>query len=321
MSCANKTGIGIVSSVIIALCPLGMVQAAAPISKVPVPGFARMMVGDFQVTPLSDGDWALPVNQLLLNTTGPEVDAILAARLLKSPLKISTNAYLVNTGARLVLVDTGAGATAGTAAGAVLANLKAAGYAPEQVDDIYITHMHNDHMGGLVDGKKLVFPNAIVHADKHDVDYWLSPENLAKAGQDLKPYFQIAVNSMEPYIEAGRFKAFDGNTDLMPGVKAIASYGHTEGHTIYSFESKGQKLVLWGDLLHVGEIQFDQPDITLSYDTHPEAAIQSRKQAFAAAAADGAWVAVAHLPFPGVGRIKATPTGYTWLPASSAALP
>lgn len=307
----------------LAACALLMfsAQAAAPLSTVPVPGFTRMMIGDFQVTPLSDGDWALPVGQLLLNTTPAQVDAMLARTMLKSPLKISTNAYLVNTGAKLVLVDTGAGATAGMPAGRVLNHLRAAGYQPEQVDDIYLTHMHNDHMGGLVDGRRRVFPNAVVHADRRDAEYWLSPANLAQAAPDLKPYFQIAADALGPYVQAGRFVPFDGDTALLPGVKAIASHGHTEGHTLYAFESKGRKLVVWGDLLHVAEVQFEQPDATLAYDTHPDAAIASRRQALAGAAADGAWIALAHLPFPGIGRVRATAAGYAWIPASSAALP
>lgn len=317
MNMLTTAGAGLAASLLMMATAL----AAAPMSQVPVPGFTRLMIGDFQVTPLSDGDWALPVDQLLLNTTAPEVDAMLARTMLNSPLRISTNAYLVNTGARLVLVDTGAGATAGTPVGKLLANLKAAGYQPQQVDDIYLTHLHNDHMGGLVDGKQRVFPNAVVHADRRDAEYWLSPANLAQAGPDLKPYFQIAADALGPYVQAGRFVPFDGNTELLPGVKAIASYGHTEGHTLYAFESKGKKLVLWGDLLHVAEVQFDQPSATLAYDTHPDAAIASRKLAFASAAADGAWIALAHLPFPGIGRVKASTTGYAWIPASSAALP
>ena len=125
------------------------VGAAAPLAKTPAPGHFRMMVGDIEVTAISDGTVDLPVNQLLTNTTAKHVDQVLAKNFLKSPLETSVNAYLVNTGSKLVLIDAGAGSLFGPTLGKLAANIKAAGYQPEQVDEIYITHMHPDHVGGL----------------------------------------------------------------------------------------------------------------------------------------------------------------------------
>jgi glyoxylase-like metal-dependent hydrolase (beta-lactamase superfamily II) len=224
------------------------------------------------------------------------------------------NAFLVNTGSKLVLVDTGTGALGGPTLGGIVNNLKAAGYQPEQVDEIYITHMHFDHVGGLMSGDKLTFPNAVVRADQHDADFWLSQANLDKAPEAMKGFFKGAQASLNPYVAAGKFKSFNGDTDLVPGVKAMSTYGHTAGHTVYAVESKGQKLVLWGDLMHVPAVQFQHPEVTIQFDTDSKAAAKERKKAFADAAKQGYLVGVAHLPFPGLGHLRSEGKGYAYVP-------
>jgi len=295
-------------------------HAAAPMAKTQAPGYYRMMLGDFEVTALSDGTLGLPVTKLLTNTTPEKVKKALARADLTDPLETSVNAYLINTGDKLVLVDTGAGVLFGPTLGTLLANLKASGYQPEQVDEIYITHMHGDHVGGLMSGDKLAFPNAVVRADKHDADYWLSKANMDAAPKDAKDFFLGAMSSINPYAAAGKFKPFDGNTDLVPGVRAIASRGHTPGHTTYVVESKGNKLVLWGDLMHVAAVQFPNPAVTIQFDTDSKSAAKERAKAFADAAKHGYWVGAAHLPFPGVGHLRSEGSGYAWLPANYTSL-
>jgi glyoxylase-like metal-dependent hydrolase (beta-lactamase superfamily II) len=296
-----------------ALWPTGA-HAAAPMVKTQAAGFYRLMVGDFEVTALSDGTVNLPVDQLLTHTTPAAVKAALALNFQSAPTETSVNAYLVNTGTKLVLIDTGAAGLFGPTLGNVLANLKAAGYQPEQVDEVYITHMHADHVGGLMAGDKLAFPNAVVRADKRDADFWLSAENLEKAPADAKGFFQGAQASLNPYVKAGHFSTFDGDTALVPGIRAHASYGHTPGHTVYLVESKGQKLVLWGDLMHVAAVQFAQPSVTIQFDTDSKSAAVQRKQAFAEAAKGAYLVGAAHLPFPGIGHLRAAGSGYAFLP-------
>ena len=295
-------------------------HAAAPMAKTQAPGYYRMMLGDFEVTALSDGTLGLPVTKLLTNTTPEKVKKALARADLTDPLETSVNAYLINTGDKLVLVDTGAGVLFGPTLGTLLANLKASGYQPEQVDEIYITHMHGDHVGGLMSGDKLAFPNAVVRADKHDADYWLSKANMDAAPKDAKDFFLGAMSSINPYAAAGKFKPFDGNTDLVPGVRAIASRGHTPGHTTYVVESKGNKLVLWGDLMHVAAVQFPNPAVTIKFDTDRKSAAKERAKAFADAAKNGYWVGAAHLPFPGLGHLRSEGSGYAWLPANYTSL-
>ena len=295
---------------------LGAAQAAAPQVKTQAPGFYRVMLGDFEITALSDGTVALPVDKLLTGTTAAKTQKTLARSFLKAPLDTSVNGYLVNTGTKLVLIDTGAAGLFGPTLGNLIANLKAAGYQPEQVDEIYITHMHADHVGGLMAADKLAFPNATVRADKHDADFWLSQANLDKAPADAKGFFQGAMASLNPYVAAGKFKPFDGDTELVPGVKAVATRGHTPGHSIYKVESKGQTLVLWGDLMHVAAVQFPEPGVTIQFDTDSKNAAVQRKRAYAEAAKQGYMVGSAHISFPGLGHLRVQGKGYEWVPVN-----
>ena len=301
---------------LIALALLGAAHAAAPQVKTQAPGYFRVMLGDFEVTALSDGTVALPVDKLLTGTTAPKTAKALARSFLKAPLDTSVNAYLINTGSKLVLVDTGAAKLFGPTLGNLADSLKAAGYQPEQVDEVFITHMHADHVGGLMNGDKLAFPNATVRADQHDADFWLSQANLDKAPADAKGFFQGAMASLNPYVAAGKFKPFNGDTELVPGVRALATPGHTPGHSVYVVESQGQKLVLWGDLMHVAAVQFADPSVTIQFDTDSKSAARQRKRAYADAAKQGYLVGSAHLSFPGLGHLRTQGKGYEWVPVN-----
>ena len=289
--------------------------AEAPMVKTQAPGFHRLMLGDFEVTALSDGTVKLPVLKLL-NGQPQRLKAALQRGFLHEMVETSVNAYLVNTGTKLVLIDTGAAGLFGPTLGNLLANLKAAGYQPEQVDEVYVTHMHPDHVGGLMAGASRAFPNAVVRMDKRDADFWLSEANMKAAPEANKGFFQGAMASVNPYAAAGKLQPFEGETELVPGIKARPTYGHTPGHTVYEVQSKGQKLVLWGDLMHVAAVQFPDPSGTIQFDTDSKKAAAERKKAFAEAAKQGYFVGVAHLPFPGIGQLRADGKGYRWVPVN-----
>jgi len=290
--------------------------AAAPQVKTQAPGFYRMMVGDIEITALSDGTNMLPVGSLLIHVTPTEIHRLLRQSSLKDPVETSFNAFLINTGAKLVLIDTGAGTTMGAHTGHLLDNLRAAGYQPEQVDEVYLTHMHGDHVGALLNGDQRSFPNAVVRADTREAKYWLNAEAMATAPKESKAFFEQAMSRIKPYMDAGKFSPFDGDTALVPGIRSIATYGHTPGHTSYVIESKGERLVVLGDLVHVGAVQFAKPAAALKFDSDSTRAIALRGKVFADAAAHGDWVAAAHLSFPGIGHLRAVGAGYVWVPVN-----
>jgi glyoxylase-like metal-dependent hydrolase (beta-lactamase superfamily II) len=290
-------------------------HAAAPMAQFQAPGFYRMALGDFEVTVLNDGTVDLPVDQLLKQPAGKSNQA-LAKSFVRAPLETSVNGFLINTGSKLVLIDTGAASLFGPTLGKLAANLKAAGYQPEQVDEIYITHMHPDHVGGLMAGGQIAFPNATVHAGKADADFWLNQASMDKAPADGKFMFQGAVASLSPYVKAGKFQPIAASAELMPGIRATLTGGHTPGHVVYTVESKGQKLVLLGDLMHVAAVQFDDPSVTIAYDSDNSTAAAQRKQAFAAAAKGGYLIGAAHLQFPGIGHLRSNGQGYAYVPVN-----
>ncbi|MCV2418987.1 MBL fold metallo-hydrolase [Paucibacter sp. DJ2R-2] len=299
-------------------------EAAAPQVKTQAPGYYRMMLGDFEVTALNDGTVDLPMDKLLTGAKPGQVLRALQHAYLGTPLETSVNGYLINTGAKLVLVDTGAATLFGPTLGKLLSHLKAASYQPEQVDEIYITHLHGDHVGGLLSEGKAAFPNAVVRIDQREADYWLSEANMAKAPEAAQGGFKGAMMSIKPYQEAGRFKPFEGSpqgVELVAGVRAVSTYGHTPGHNVYVAESKGQKLAIWGDLMHVAAVQFPDPSVTIQFDSDSKAARPQREKAYADAAKNGYYVGVAHVAFPGIGRLRADGKGYIWVPANYSSKP
>lgn len=287
--------------------------AAAPMAKTAAPGYFRMMLGEFEITALSDGTVDLPVESLL-HQAQDKTKAALAHSHLSTPLETSVTAYLVNTGSKLVLIDTGAAGLFGPTLGKLIANLKASGYQPGQIDEVYLTHFHPDHSGGLMLDKQLAFPNATVRADQRESAFWLSSEEMKKAPASSKGFFDSAMATVQPYVSAGKFSPFSGNAELTPGISAVTSYGHTQGHVSYLVASQGKKLWIAGDLIHVAAVQLPSPGVTIGFDLDPGAAAVARARAFAQVAKDGTLVAASHIQFPGLGHLRSEGKQFQWVP-------
>ncbi|MFJ5298452.1 MBL fold metallo-hydrolase [Pseudomonas sp. RC10] len=308
-SLARAAGLGL------ALCStLASAQPPAQ-QKTQVPGYFRLAVGDYEVTALFDGYNDL--SPKLLKGLPPErIRALLARRAIETPgVQTAFNAFLINTGKNLILVDTGAGQCIGETAGMLTRNLKAAGYEPEQVDTIFLTHLHLDHVCGLVDGNKQpIFANATVYAAKPEADYWLDPTALSRVPEQARAFFKIAQESTAPYVAAGRFKTFTPGESPIAEVHTTLEAGHTPGSTTYQFTSRGQSIVFIGDLVHNLAVQFEHPEVSISFDENSQNAIASRDAVFSEAASKKRWVAAAHLPFPGTGHIEALGKRFQWVP-------
>lgn len=281
----------------------GPLFADSPMLKSEAPEFHRLMVGDYEVTVLSDGKNQLAAMKLLQGDPSRIADA-LKSGFLGEQVETSHNSFLINTGEKLVLIDAGAGTLLGPHTGKLISNLRAAGYWPEQVDELYLTHMHTDHIGGLMSGKERSFKSAVVRANKRDTDYWLSEENMRAAPAEAKRFFEAAVASLSPYREAGKLETFEGAADLIPGIRARPAYGHTPGHTMFEVESKGEKLLLWGDIVHVAAVQFADPTVTIGYDADQAEAEREHWRVFDDAASNRYMIGGAHLPFPGLGHVR-----------------
>jgi glyoxylase-like metal-dependent hydrolase (beta-lactamase superfamily II) len=293
--------------------PAALAQTPPPQLSQSQAGFYRLKVGSVEVVALSDGTVTLNP-EVLRRMRQDRVKSVLKQSFVGPLLNASVNSYLIKHGDRLILVDAGTGELYGPTLNKLPASLRAVGYTPEQITDILVTHIHTDHTGGLMDGSTRVFPNATIHVDRREVEYWLSPDKRARAPAQMQQYFDQAQLKFGPSVAAGKVQLFDGPTELFPGIRSVPSYGHTPGHSFYVLESQGEKIAFWGDILHVAEIQLPHPDVTIQFDVDPTAAAAARALAFSDAAKHGYLVAPAHMSFPGVGHLRKDGAGYRFFP-------
>jgi glyoxylase-like metal-dependent hydrolase (beta-lactamase superfamily II) len=289
--------------------------AAAPQHHDQVPGFYRLKVGDLEVTALFDGTGVF--DPRWLNGTKATMNGVVKA-LDEDPhmLDVVDMGFLVNTGRQLILVDAGAGTWwGGGALGRLGGSLRSAGYLPEEVDIVLVTHLHSDHVGGLTtqDGKR-VFPNADVYVAKAESEFWLSPDIAAQAPKDAQPFFQSAQAIAAPYVKAGKWHTFSGSEPIVESMRLVSLPGHTPGHTGYEFSSKGQRVLFWGDIVHALRVQLPHPEVTAMFDNDQTAAAETRHRVLAELAREDVLIAGPHMNFPALGRLRKEASGYRWAP-------
>lgn len=278
-------------------------------------GFFRMPLGKVTVVALSDGSFTLPASQLMVEARKGEVADALAKAHLGDKVPTSVNAFLVDTGDKRILIDTGSGAFLGATLGQVNAHLQAAGYRADQIDEVLITHLHADHVGGLIDHGTMVYPNAIVRVDARERKFWEDRGNAGKVDASVEATFDAVATALKPYETVGHVIPFKSGDTVGPGITALGEPGHTVGHTGYRVESDGKVLLVWGDLVHLAVAQFPDPKVTIHFDSTPADAVRTREKALSAASKSGYLVAGAHIAFPGIGTVGKAATGYTWIPA------
>ena len=306
-----------VSVVGTALLPkMGFAQVPAP-STQQVPGYYHMQLGDFQVTALYDGANTLPT-ALLKGASESDIQDLLANLFVpidKDGVQTAVNGYLVNTGEDLILVDAGAAACFGPALGAIGDSLGSAGYEPEQVSKVFLTHLHGDHVCGINADGKMAFPNATVYVSEDEAGHWLNEETAAQAPEKAQPSFKLAQDAVAPYVAAGKLKQFAAGESFADGVSSLSLPGHTPGHEGFMFSSADQQLLIWGDVIHSHAVQFPNPKVSIDFDSYPEQAITTREKILERAAQEKLWIAGAHMPFPGIGHVSKQDVGYRWIAA------
>ncbi len=295
---------------------------AAPTAqlKTQAPGYFRLALGEFEVTALYDGHLKLEHTQLFKGITAPELKKLLNKVFIAGTDVVTPiSAYLVNTGSNLVLVDAGASKCFGPGGGNILESIKAAGYEPGQIETIYITHMHGDHVCGLTsaDGK-MNFPNAMVRSSQAEADFWLNEKTMQGAPEEYKPFFKMAMDALKPYRDNNKFKPFAPKEELVKGFEAIPTIGHTPGHTSYQISSGGDALIVIGDIIHSYSTQFPNPKVGIKFDSDGKKAVAQRIALFTNAAKNRIWLSGAHLPFPGMGHIRKEGKGFAWVPVEYA---
>jgi len=295
---------------------LAFAQTAAPSTEVALQGgdYHRVRIGDVMVTALSDGTVSFDLHKHLTNTTPTKIDAHLRQNFQTNPVEASINTYLIELPGRLVLIDAGVGELFGPGnGGQLVASLAAAGFKPDQITDILISHVHTDHSGGLVKGGQRLFTNATVHVGQPDIDFFLDPSPAQRASY-APNFFEEAAKTLKPYADAGKAAGFSGTREIIPGITATVHSGHTPGSAFYTLSSRGHTLTFVGDLVHFSPVQLPEPGINFLYDWNPSAAAANRRTALQAFASDRALIAVPHFSFPGIGHVRPSGKGYQWVP-------
>jgi glyoxylase-like metal-dependent hydrolase (beta-lactamase superfamily II) len=285
-----------------------------PLLDKPQAGYYRLKIGKVDVIAVSDGAAAFDILGVVAKEKQEATSQIMAKSLVKSPVFASVNAYIILLGGRTIMVDAGTGELFGVKLGKLPDSLRAAGIPPESITDILVTHIHPDHTGGLSVGGKRLYPNATVHVNQKELDFWTDKSAGDKAVDPTKEFFGQVAATVGPYISSGAVQTFDGEAEIFPGIRSVPAYGHTPGHTFYMLEDGGQKIAFMGDTIHVQDAQFEDPSITVAFDVDPKQAAATRVKAFADAAQNEYYIALDHMYFPGIGRETKENVGYRWLP-------
>jgi glyoxylase-like metal-dependent hydrolase (beta-lactamase superfamily II) len=312
----RRSALGAAAAAVAApLLPSVRAEAAAPVIAKQVPGIYRYKVGDIEVTVVTDGGRVVPLaDTLVRNANKDQVNAALQASFFeKDKFPFFFNPVVINTGSKLIAIDSGNGAAAFEqtkgAIGQYQTNLAAAGIDVKNIDIVAISHFHGDHINGLVtaDGKP-AFPNAEVMVPTAEWAYWMDDGNMSRAPDPLKPGFQ---NVRRVFGALGnKVTQYEGGKDIAPGVKSIATPGHTPGHTSHIVTSGSQSVMVQGDITNLPAINARNPGWHMSFDMDGAKAEETRRKIYDQLAADRMIVQGYHYTFPSAAYIEKDGNGY-----------
>jgi glyoxylase-like metal-dependent hydrolase (beta-lactamase superfamily II) len=280
-------------------------------------------IGEFRCFPLPDGSFLYPKDAIFPGRSDAELAAGLAPEKAQAEMSVEYSGLLVDTGKRRILIDTGAGAL-GPGTGHLPEGIAACGFSPEQIDTVILSHMHPDHIGGLTTAEgKFRFPHAEVVVSRHEYDFWMAPENQAKL--ESKTLFGLGAletimhswirSNVAPLASAGRLRFVDGGDELATGIQALPTYGHTPGHMAILISSGRQQLLFAGDTL-IQPVHVKHPDWKTVFDVVPDEAIAARRLILDRSASDCCLTFHFHFPYPCLGTVSRSNSGYRWEPAA-----
>ena len=276
------------------------------------PGIHHKPVGDFLASALNDGMFEGSFDMLTAFETG-SAEQMHRERFRAIPPKLAVNSFLIQTDDRPILVDAGCGGAFGPDMGKLAGNLAVLGVKPEDVDTILCTHLHPDHVGGLVDAAgQAVFASAALVVHAHDHVFWGEDATLARAtGDDMKAWVGLARATIAAYADRTKLLT---KGEALSGISILPEPGHTPGQSGWLIASGGASLLIWGDIVHMPGIQFAKPDVGMGFDIDGGQAVTTRQRIMDMVATDRLMVAGMHLDFPCFGHVARAKEGYAFVP-------
>jgi glyoxylase-like metal-dependent hydrolase (beta-lactamase superfamily II) len=276
-----------------------------------VPGLYKRRIGDAIVTTVNDGFLDIPF-EILRGVEPDEMRSLMRSAFRDGPPRLTVNAFVIQTGKNTILVDAGGGSTTVYSMGLLLDNLKAGGFAPADFDTVLLTHIHPDHSSGLMGpGGKAIFSRAEVVVHEDDIAFWSNPGLRDGRSPAATPYLDSADAVLTAYRE--QFRPSRGGP-VVAGVELLPLPGHTPGHSGYRLDSAGETLVMWGDTVHVPEIQIPRPQVTSEFDIDERLAHENRRRIFDFVAKERLLVTGGHLHLPGFAHVIPNGDGFQLVP-------
>ena len=297
--------------------PLSAIAAAAKATTL-APGITRVTLGKATITTIHDGFFVRPMDdKFVRNAAFAEVQKALAdAGLPTDKLEVPFTPVVADIGNERVLFDCGNGEFGAATAGKLLENMAKAGIAPDSITAVVFSHFHGDHINGLRNKAGAVaFPKARIFVPAPEWGFWMDDAKMAAAPEAMKGNFNAVRRVFGPLADT--LKRFEPGTELLPGLRSIAAFGHTPGHTVFTVDGGAQKLLYWADTTNVAALFVRNPDWAVMFDMDAEAARVTRRKLADLAIAENMLVAGYHLPGSAIGTLAARGTGYEFTPLAA----